>query len=179
MTSWRDKRGYCNTCRHLLCECTPSASPDVSQQAREFAEREWTGFLDANPDDITSPEEWPDHALITFDQVWDYLIAPCIERALSRPADGIATGECQHKWVNAACDGNHYVCEKCPAMFMYDRDADGEPLAVDREAVLTAIKHHVRAVEGWPVTIDGEDDAADAILALLAPTGNSRGEAGK
>lgn len=28
----------------------------------------WTDFLDANPDDVNSPEEYPDHALITFDQ---------------------------------------------------------------------------------------------------------------
>ncbi len=31
--------------------------------------RAWTDFLDANPDDLTSPEEWPDHALVTFDQM--------------------------------------------------------------------------------------------------------------
>jgi hypothetical protein len=30
---------------------------------------EWTDFLTANPDDITSPEEYPDHALVTFDQM--------------------------------------------------------------------------------------------------------------
>lgn len=30
---------------------------------------EWVNFLDANPDDITSPEEYPDHALVTFDQM--------------------------------------------------------------------------------------------------------------
>lgn len=29
----------------------------------------WTGFLDANPDDLTSPEELPDHALVTCDQM--------------------------------------------------------------------------------------------------------------
>lgn len=30
---------------------------------------EWTDFLTANPDDITSPEEYPNHALVTFDQM--------------------------------------------------------------------------------------------------------------
>jgi hypothetical protein len=29
----------------------------------------WTDFLDANPDDVTSPEEYPDHALVTFEQI--------------------------------------------------------------------------------------------------------------
>jgi hypothetical protein len=29
--------------------------------------RVWTDFLDANPDDLTSPEGTPDHALVSFD----------------------------------------------------------------------------------------------------------------
>lgn len=29
----------------------------------------WTDFLDANPDDLTSPEDLPDHALVTCDQM--------------------------------------------------------------------------------------------------------------
>lgn len=29
----------------------------------------WTDFLDANPDDLTSPEELPDHALVTCQQM--------------------------------------------------------------------------------------------------------------
>lgn len=32
-------------------------------------QQEWTNFLDANPDGVTSPEEYPDHALVTFDQM--------------------------------------------------------------------------------------------------------------
>jgi hypothetical protein len=34
-----------------------------------FLERAWVWFLDANPDDVTSPEEYPDHALVTFKQL--------------------------------------------------------------------------------------------------------------
>lgn len=44
------------------------------QLARRF-ERAWTDFLDANPDDLTGLEEYPDHALMTFEQAFGLLEA--------------------------------------------------------------------------------------------------------
>lgn len=48
---------------------------------RKALEKAWTDFLDANPDDLNSPEEYPDHALVTCDQM-----IGIVESAL-RPAD--------------------------------------------------------------------------------------------
>ena len=42
---------------------------ELIERLRPALETAWTDFLDANPDDLTSPEEWPDHALVTFDQM--------------------------------------------------------------------------------------------------------------
>jgi hypothetical protein len=33
----------------------------------------WENFLDTNPDGITGPEEYPDHALVTFDQFYQMI----------------------------------------------------------------------------------------------------------
>jgi hypothetical protein len=42
----------------------PSSSGEVERVLSDV----WTDFLDANPDDLTSPEELPDHALMTGKQ---------------------------------------------------------------------------------------------------------------
>lgn len=51
-----------------------SAIPDmrvVDPALVEALERAWTDFLDANPDDLTSPSDLPDHALVTCEQMID------------------------------------------------------------------------------------------------------------
>lgn len=45
----------------------------------------WTDFLDANPDDLTSPEYLPDHALMTGEQ-FEYWAMEAFERAKSTAA---------------------------------------------------------------------------------------------
>lgn len=42
---------------------------------REALTNIWRDFLEANPDDLTSPEDLPDHALVTFDQFADMVAA--------------------------------------------------------------------------------------------------------
>ena len=51
---------------------------------REALTSTWTDFLDANPDDLTSPEDLPDHALMTGQQFEDWAIE-AFRRALSLP----------------------------------------------------------------------------------------------
>lgn len=50
---------------------TPSApTAAVSREdLKAFLVEAWTDFLDVNPDDLTSPDDLPDHALVTFDQM--------------------------------------------------------------------------------------------------------------
>lgn len=42
---------------------------NLPEELKASLECAWTDFLDANPDDVTSPEEYPDHALVTFKQM--------------------------------------------------------------------------------------------------------------
>jgi hypothetical protein len=54
----------------------------IDQAALEHAlKAAWTSFCDANPDDLTSPEDLPDHALMTCEQFVEYASA-----ALATPA---------------------------------------------------------------------------------------------
>lgn len=48
------------------------ADERVVEALREALAREWTNFCDANPDDLTSPEDLPDHALMTCEQFVEY-----------------------------------------------------------------------------------------------------------
>lgn len=41
----------------------------VAKPSRAALATAWRNFLEANPDDLTSPEDCPDHALVTFDQM--------------------------------------------------------------------------------------------------------------
>lgn len=52
---------------------SPLASGET--ETRKALEAAWTDFLDANPDDLTSPEDLPDHALMTFEQFARYALA--------------------------------------------------------------------------------------------------------
>ena len=47
----------------------PDPVPGLEARVEKALLAEWTDFLTANPDDINSPEEYPDHALITYDQM--------------------------------------------------------------------------------------------------------------
>lgn len=47
----------------------------ASAHLRERLMASWTDFLDANPDDLTSPEDMPNHALMTCDQFVQYATA--------------------------------------------------------------------------------------------------------
>jgi hypothetical protein len=59
----------------------------AAKRFRRSLEVVWTHFLDANPDDLTSPDEYPDHALVTFEQV-----AGMVETALASAGEaGTAT----------------------------------------------------------------------------------------
>lgn len=62
-------------CEHCCC-CGPGeACCDCGMTMldlnRDLAIERWTDFLDENPDDLTSPEDWPDHALVTFEQFYE------------------------------------------------------------------------------------------------------------
>lgn len=58
---------YCPFCGVSYSKPVAPAVPDtdVLGEALRIA---WTNFLDANPDDLTSPEDLPDHALMTGEQ---------------------------------------------------------------------------------------------------------------
>lgn len=73
------KAHYAKLARAALNAIT---TPDTDRVAvlRPALERAWVDFLDANPDDLTSPEDLPDHALVTCEQ----MIA-IVDAALSQP----------------------------------------------------------------------------------------------
>lgn len=48
------------------------AKPDALVEALEAS---WTSFCDANPDDLTSPEDFPNHALMTCEQFVQFALA--------------------------------------------------------------------------------------------------------
>lgn len=60
-------------------------------------ETAWTDFLDANPDDLTSPEDLPNHALMTCQQ-----FVGCAIAALSalEPAPAEAEGWRKQPWMS-------------------------------------------------------------------------------
>lgn len=50
--------------------------PDSSSEAvREALKIAWSNFCDENPDDLNSPEELPDHALMTCEQFVSYALS--------------------------------------------------------------------------------------------------------
>ena len=57
------------------------ASPSSKDVLREALIQSWIDFLDANPDDLTSPEDLPDHALMTCEQFIAYSLAALAQSA--------------------------------------------------------------------------------------------------
>lgn len=58
----------------------------MTRPSTKALERAWTDFLDANPDGVTSPEEYPDHALVTFEQMTDIVRSAALDEAEERSA---------------------------------------------------------------------------------------------
>lgn len=137
-----------------------SGETEQSLEAWAFALREWTGFLDANPDDLTSPEEWPDHALITFDQAWQFLIEPCLSAALQSSAE---VERERDEW-KAACLEVHAVAVE------HDVEAFSAPGAAARLA--SKFRHEearALAAEAQLRRCREEcDKVADLLIAVLA-----------
>ncbi|WP_312145398.1 hypothetical protein [Brevundimonas sp.] len=48
----------------------------------------WTKFLDANPDDVTSPADLPNHALVTFDQMVEMAMSAGLYDQLAHRCSG-------------------------------------------------------------------------------------------
>jgi hypothetical protein len=77
----------------------PAAEPVGLREALEARLRKalpgvWTNFLDANPDELTSPEEYPDHALMTGTQFEEWAMdAFLTAAALATPARTDDAGE--------------------------------------------------------------------------------------
>lgn len=62
---------------------------------QEALSQTWTDFLDANPDDLTSPEDMPDHAYMTGQQFEDWALE-AFTRAL--PAESASAGVVEDEW---------------------------------------------------------------------------------
>lgn len=58
----------------MMLTATPPL-PIGNEGLVEALHREWTNFCDANPDDLTLPEDTPDHALMTCEQFVAYALA--------------------------------------------------------------------------------------------------------
>lgn len=91
--------------RELLIDCrealsAPIAAPGAGAVTEARLQEAWTDFLNANPDDLTSPEELPDHALMTGQQFVDYALAAF------RPEEAAGQGE-EDPWVRVG-----YLTEK-------------------------------------------------------------------
>lgn len=76
---------HCCCCgpSEVCCDCGAT----MVDLPREVAEERWRDFLDANPDDLTGPEDLPNHALITFDQFYDMArdLMPRVALSPARP----------------------------------------------------------------------------------------------
>ncbi|MBZ9894195.1 hypothetical protein LB545_07540 [Mesorhizobium sp. BR1-1-6] len=55
-----------------LVETKAQPATEVERKVTKALEKAWTDFCDANPDDLTSPEDLPNHALMTCAQFVDY-----------------------------------------------------------------------------------------------------------
>ena len=64
----------------------PTSQPPAAEtRLREALGKAWTNFLDANPDDLNSPEDLPDHALMTGEQFEDWAMEAIASAALTQP----------------------------------------------------------------------------------------------
>ncbi len=86
--------GPCSCGLHCCC-CGPGepccdCGATLIDINRKKAECCWRDFLDANPDDLTSPDDLPDHALVTFEQFYE-MARECLPRiaALISPTPAI------------------------------------------------------------------------------------------
>lgn len=61
----------------------PTLSEDLREAIASELPRVWTDFLDANPDDLTSPEDMPDHAYMTGQQFEDWALEAFDRAALA------------------------------------------------------------------------------------------------
>ena len=84
-------------------------SPNAGLVERRL-ERAWTDFLDANPDDLTSPEELPDHALMTCDQFVQYAIASL------PPQTDNALVEALREWALNKSSTHHRLAHDNPSL---------------------------------------------------------------
>jgi len=85
---------------------TQAQQPAMGEELKRGLEAAWTDFLEANPDGLTSPEDLPDHALVTCEQ-----LVGIVEDALTRPpsANPESVGE-RERSIRARRYGS---CEMC------------------------------------------------------------------
>lgn len=104
------------------------------EQAREALTKAWTDFLDANPDDLTSPDDLPNHALMTGDQFVQYASAAFARLSPTTPVDGakaraIETIRDLVSWLQEDPDNIHFLP---PTDVRFLRDwIDGKATPVD------------------------------------------------
>lgn len=72
----------------VCCDC----GARLIDLERDIALSRWTDFLDDNPDDLTSPEDLPDHALVTFEQFFE-MARDVLPRLALTPSTKIGEGE--------------------------------------------------------------------------------------
>lgn len=83
--AWEKRARVCDIAARL------AAALDANEAEKLTVEKAWTSLCETP--DITSPEEYPDHALITLEQLRDYM-----ERAHSRSrADGLIEAAMHHE----------------------------------------------------------------------------------
>lgn len=94
-------------------------------------ERAWTDFLDANPDDLSSPEGLPDHALMTGDQFVKYALSALPSLPAGGQVESDETGwliELKRRtptWFQLAYDDVHWTADASKAIrFARKQDAE-------------------------------------------------------
>jgi hypothetical protein len=116
---------------------TPAADADAGllpmpQTERDALQAAWTDFLDANPDDITSPEKWPDHALITFDQMVGVVEAARFATTPPSPDSAtLASLQARVAEVVEEGDGCWHACSGCQESvdgYVSERDYPYSPI---------------------------------------------------
>ena len=65
-----------------MTDLTLSQLDEIERGLMKYLEAAWTDFCDANPDDLTSPDELPNHALMTCEQFVQYALIALARRGM-------------------------------------------------------------------------------------------------
>lgn len=161
------------------------SSETLKAARREALLNAWTDFLDANPDDLTSPSDLPDHALVTFEQMadivenarlamgepvsFDMARTPTQERELERhPNHFSVPSDHQKRVVLSSCWNGWSIARLLAAKDHWHTRALKAEASLNTQAATDVLTERRRQIEdeGW--TPEHDDKHSDGSMALAA-----------